>query len=77
MHASSFKDRHFVAKELLKLNNMTSTYLIIVHEIPTKLIKKQEWILCDDLNLEMHMVENLVTRSLIYQNFGNLCRIRI
>ena len=28
MHGSSFKDRHFVAKELLKLNKTINTYLI-------------------------------------------------
>ena len=28
MHDSTFKDRHLVAKDSLKLNNTTKTYLI-------------------------------------------------
>ena len=33
MHGSSFKARHFGAKELLKLNNTTSACLIVLNII--------------------------------------------
>ena len=31
MHGSSFKNRHFVAKEVLKLNNKAKHYFILCH----------------------------------------------